>query len=263
MAGRRLRAQWFKHRQASYAAEQERRRDEIVLRARRLLLASHIALEEAGANYEAVKVDFASGEQRKPEYLAINPKGRVPALVTDRGVLTENPVILGYVAETYKDAKLAPTDDSFAFGSMQAFNLFIGSTLHPAFAHVFRASRYADGEEAQAAVRAKALEAIGEYFALIEERLSDGRTWVHGDDYTVSDPYLFVMTRWTHRDGQATRTGFRLRRNTCSAWTPDPLSGGLWSGKAHRQSSPVDPPVKLDGGCDVAAPRPPSPKGCP
>lgn len=59
-------------------------------------LAPHIALEETGAAYEAVKVSFADGEQNKPEYRAINPKGRVPALATDRGVLTENPAILGY-----------------------------------------------------------------------------------------------------------------------------------------------------------------------
>ena len=60
-------------------------------------LASHIAFEEAGANYEAVRVDLLAKDQRKPEYLAINPKGRVPALVTDKGVLTENPAILAFI----------------------------------------------------------------------------------------------------------------------------------------------------------------------
>ena len=58
-------------------------------------LASHIALEDAAAEYSTVRIDFASEQQRAPEYLAINPKGRVPALVTPRGPLTENPVILG------------------------------------------------------------------------------------------------------------------------------------------------------------------------
>jgi glutathione S-transferase len=91
-------------------------------------LAPHIALEEAGADYEPVLVNFAEGEQRGAEYAKINPKGRVPALVTDRGVLTENPVILGYIAQTFPDAKLADNDDSFAFGNMQAFNCYIAST---------------------------------------------------------------------------------------------------------------------------------------
>src|SRR6187399_2423184 len=87
-------------------------------------LASHIALEEAGADYEAVRLDLKAGDQRKPEYLKVNPKGRVPALVTDRGVLTENPAILAYVAQAYPDARLAPLDDPWAFGQAQAFNSY-------------------------------------------------------------------------------------------------------------------------------------------
>jgi glutathione S-transferase len=78
-------------------------------------LASHIALEEAGADYELVKISLKNGDQRRPDYLALNPKGRVPALVTDRGILTENVAILAYVARTYPEAGLAPLDDEFAF----------------------------------------------------------------------------------------------------------------------------------------------------
>ncbi len=164
-------------------------------------LASHIALEEAGADYAAERIDFASGQQRGPEYLAINPKGRVPALLTDKGILTESPVILGYIAQTFPDAKLAENEDSFAFGNMQAFNCYISSTLHIAFAHAFRAERYADDPAAIAAIRAKAPASVAAAFDLIEDKLSDDRPFVHGDAYTVSDPYLFVMTRWLDRDG--------------------------------------------------------------
>ena len=73
-------------------------------------LASHIALEEAGAEYEAVRVDFKANAQRAPEYLAINPKGRVPSLVTSDGILTETPAILAFIAQTYPKARLAPVD---------------------------------------------------------------------------------------------------------------------------------------------------------
>ena len=173
-------------------------------------LAPHIALEEAGADYEAVRVNFAEGEQRKPEYHAINPTGRVPALVTDWGVLTENPVILGYIAQSFPDAHLADNDDSFAFGTMQAFNCYISSTLHVAFAHSFRAERYADAPEAIAAVKAKAPSSVATAFKLIEEKLSDGRPFVHGGAYTVSDPYLFVMTRWLVRDNMPGLEAFPL-----------------------------------------------------
>ena len=82
-------------------------------------LASHIALEEAGAEYEAIRMDLKSGQQTKPDYLAVNPKGRVPALVTDRGVITETPAILAYVAQTHRGANLAPLDDPFAFAEVR------------------------------------------------------------------------------------------------------------------------------------------------
>jgi glutathione S-transferase len=78
-------------------------------------LASHIALEDAGADYSTARISFASDEQRKPEYLAINPKGRVPALVTDKGVLTETPAILAFIAQSFPQARLAPLDDPFRF----------------------------------------------------------------------------------------------------------------------------------------------------
>ena len=64
-------------------------------------LASHIALEEAGADYKAERLDFKANQQQSPEYLKINAKGRVPALVTDKGVITETPAILAYVAQTF------------------------------------------------------------------------------------------------------------------------------------------------------------------
>jgi glutathione S-transferase len=162
-------------------------------------LASHIALEESGAEYETQRVSFKGNEQRSAQYLMINPKGRVPVLVTDRGILTESPVILGYVAQAFPQAKLADNDDRFAFADMQAFNVFLTSTVHVAFTHVFRPTRFADGDDAAAAMRAKAGESIDDYFSLIEAKLADDRPYVHGDGYTVSDPYLLVFSRWLDR----------------------------------------------------------------
>src|SRR3546814_3594824 len=98
-------------------------------------LASMIAMEDAGAEYEAVRIDFAADGQRGPAYLAINPKGRVPALATDRGVLTETPAILAFVAQSFPTAGLAPLDDPFAFAAVPAFNSYLCSTVHVAHAH--------------------------------------------------------------------------------------------------------------------------------
>lgn len=159
-------------------------------------LASHIALREAGAEFELVRLDFAAAEQRGDEFRRINPKGRVPALATERGVVTESAAILAYVAQAFPDARLAPVDDPFAFAEMQAFNLFLSSTVHVTFALGRRGERYADDEAARESLKAKVPQSLGEHFALIEEKLSDGRPFIHGDRYTVSDPYLFLFSRW-------------------------------------------------------------------
>lgn len=163
-------------------------------------LASYIALEEAGADYEAVRVDLAAWEQRKPQYLAINPKGRVPALATDRGVLTENVAILAYVAQSHPAANLAPLADPFAFGQMQAVNSYLASTVHVAHAHGRRGYRWADDEAAFEAMRRKVPQSMGECFELIEAELFQG-PWVMGEAYSVSDPYLFTLTGWLEQDG--------------------------------------------------------------
>lgn len=164
-------------------------------------LAVHIALNEAGADFEPIRLDLKAGDQRKPEYLAVNPKGRVPALVTPRGTLTEVAVILGWIANMFQSAHLKPEGDFFAFSEMQSFNLFLSSTLHVAFAHLLRPERWADSDAAKAELRAKTPSNLVALFGLVEERLADGRPWVMGAQYTVADCYLYVFARWLEREG--------------------------------------------------------------
>jgi glutathione S-transferase len=171
-------------------------------------LAPHIVLEEIGADAVFERVNLREGAQRAPAYLAINPKGRVPALATDRGVLTENPAILAYLAQSFPADRLAPLDDAFLFARMQAFNLFLCSTVHVAFAHAFRPERYADGEAAALAMRAKAPQALAGAFALVEETFADGRPYVLGEAYSVADPYLLVFSRWMDSRGLGSLAGF-------------------------------------------------------
>lgn len=163
-------------------------------------LASHIALEEAGAEYDVVRLDFRTNDQRKPEYLAINPKGRVPALVTDDGVLTETPAILAFVAQSFPSAGLAPTADPFAFARVQAFNSYLCSTVHVAHAYRMRGCRWADDAAAIEEMRRKVPAAVGECFDLIEREMIQG-PWVMGEAYTVCDPYLFTLAQGLDADG--------------------------------------------------------------
>jgi len=163
-------------------------------------LASHIALEQAGADYEAVRVDFATNGQRRPDYLAINPKGRVPALVTDRGILTETPAILMFVCQTYPGVGLAPLDDPFALAQVQSFNSYLCSTVHVAHAHRMRGHRWADDPAAIVEMQRKAPQAVSECFELIERHMIQ-RPWVMGDAYGICDMYLFTLAQWLEADG--------------------------------------------------------------
>ncbi|MDJ0611953.1 MAG: glutathione S-transferase family protein [Kiloniellales bacterium] len=163
-------------------------------------LASHVALEEAGADYRLHLIAFETAEQRSASYLAVNPAGRVPALVTPNGVLTETPAILAYVAQAYPAARLAPLDDAFAFAQVQSFNCYICATLHVAHAHRMRGHRWADEAEAIAAMQRKVPDSVGACYAHIEQQLFVG-PYVRGEDYTVCDPYLFTLAQWMEADG--------------------------------------------------------------
>lgn len=162
-------------------------------------LASHIALEEAGIGYEVQRLDLAKGDQRTPDYLALNPKGRVPMLVTERGAVTENPAILTFIAQSVPQAGLAPLDDPFAFAEMQSVLSYLCSTVHVAHAHGRRGNRWADDPAAIEAMKAKVPQTMGDCFDLIEASLFRG-PWVMGETYTVADPYLFTIANWLEED---------------------------------------------------------------
>lgn len=165
-------------------------------------LASHIALIDAGATYETVRLSFKDQDQRKPDYLAINPKARVPSLVTEHGILTETPALLAYIAQRFPAAKLAPLDDPFAFARVQAFNSYLCSTCHVAHAHRMRGTRWvaASETEAIAAMQRKVPESVTQCFELIERNMLQG-PWVMGESYTICDPYLFTLAQWLEADG--------------------------------------------------------------
>jgi glutathione S-transferase len=163
-------------------------------------LASHIALEQAGADYQVKRIDFSKNEQRSPEYLRVNPKGRVPALVTSRGILTETPAILAFISQSCPAARLAPLDDPFALAQVQSFNSYLCSTVHVAHSHRMRGYRWADDPTAIEAMKKKVPQSVGECFNLIEHEMLQG-PWVMGSIYTVCDMYLFTLAQWLEADG--------------------------------------------------------------
>ena len=165
-------------------------------------LATHIVLEEVGASYSAVRIDFASAQQRSPAYMKVNPKARVPALATERGILTETPAMLAFVAQSFPASDLALMNDPFAFAQVQSFNSYLCSHLHVAHAHRMRGARWVDADDAHAiaAMQRKVPQSVGESFALIEREMLKG-PWVMGERYTICDPYLFTLAQWLEADG--------------------------------------------------------------
>ncbi|MBR1145437.1 glutathione S-transferase family protein [Bradyrhizobium sp. AUGA SZCCT0431] len=162
-------------------------------------LASHITLAEAGADYTTERIDFKTNQQNSPEYLAINPKGRVPSLVSDRGILTETPAMLAFIAQSFPKAKLAPFEDAYAFAQVQSFNSYLCSTVHTNHAHKMRGARWATEESSFADMKRKVPQSVGASFALIERGMLKG-PWVMGETYTICDPYLFTLAGWLEGD---------------------------------------------------------------
>lgn len=161
--------------------------------------APHILLHDAGADFECKQIDFQKNEQSAPEFLSINIKGRVPALVTPDGILTENPAILFYIAQMFPEKHLAPLEP-YKLAQAQSFNMFIASTVHVAHAHKHRGTRWTDDKKALKSMTAKVRSNMAMYAGLIEDHYFEG-PYVLGETYSMCDPYLALITRWLGPDG--------------------------------------------------------------
>jgi glutathione S-transferase len=159
----------------------------------------HIALEEAGADFEPVRVMLAEGQHLKPDFLAINPHGRVPALGTDRGVITENPAILNFIADLYGAAGSVPRGDPYETARCNELICWFASSVHIAFAQVWRGSRFTDDEALWPAIETGGRAALAKQFAEIESLCGDG--WLVGGRFSAADGYATIFFRWGRRIG--------------------------------------------------------------
>jgi glutathione S-transferase len=160
-------------------------------------LASHIVLEEIGKPFDTVEVNVRRGDQLKPEYLAINPRGRVPTLKIGAFTLTECPAILSYLDRLHPDAALMPEDPALEARGLSLMS-WLASSVHIDFAQVFRPARYTDDEAAHPGVIASGKAAVQHHYDEIEELLAES-PYALGRKYSVLDPYLLVFYRWGYR----------------------------------------------------------------
>lgn len=157
-------------------------------------LASHIALEEAGASYSAEKVDLKEKVTGTgADFRKISPRGAVPVLELDGGeVLTEGVAIMQHVMDSAKPGSL-PAAGTLPRARLQEALNFVATEVHKTYSPFFR------GLEGPA--REAQVQLLDSRLALIEERLADGRNWLTGADYTPADGYLFTVTNWSGKLG--------------------------------------------------------------
>ncbi len=158
-------------------------------------LAVQIVLEEIGVPFEAVRVAIKEGAHQKPEYLALNPQGRVPTLVDDGLVLTEAPAILHYLAHRHPQAQLLDRDDARALGRTAELLNFFSSSVHIAFAQVWRAERFAHDPKAREEIARVGRETVLKHFDELES-LAARADWLVGGRFSIADPYMLVFYRW-------------------------------------------------------------------
>lgn len=161
-------------------------------------VAVSLLIEELAARHKLQVVDFGAQEQRSEEYLALNPKGRVPALVAQGEVLTETGAILEYLAETHGRAFLP--GDPLTRARMRELMFYLASTMHVAHAHKMRGARWADRAESWADMTAKVPETMAACCAHLEETLAFAPFAV-GPGPSVADCYLYAAVRWVEDDG--------------------------------------------------------------
>ncbi|MFM6961683.1 MAG: glutathione S-transferase family protein [Polynucleobacter victoriensis] len=158
----------------------------------------HVALElvkeSSGQNFDGTVINLKNGEHLKPEYKAINPRGQVPALIVDGKLITQVMAITGFLHDSFPKAQIFPTD---AMAKAQAVSIlaWMNNTVHPTFTRVFRSERFGD-EAGKAGVKAMALEAFKGYLAEIDGLVSQGQTYICGDQLTPADIYAIAFIRW-------------------------------------------------------------------
>jgi glutathione S-transferase len=159
-------------------------------------LASQIALEEAGVDYNAIAVNIALDD--RGSYTQINPDGKVPSLVIDGRLLTENVGILTWLAECFPKAHLMPSDLMIRAQTI-SFIAWCSNTAHIARRQARRPNRFTPDAVAHAALQKSGREAFWKALQAIEQRLL-GNVWMMGDQYTVADCYAMVFYNWAVLD---------------------------------------------------------------
>lgn len=162
-------------------------------------LVPHIALEEAGAAFRAVRIPLAEGGNLTAEYLAINPHARLPSLGTDQGIVTENIAVLNFIADRFGAAGSVPRADPYVAAKCNELLGWFSSTVHIAFAQIWRGNRFTEDESVWLILEAGGRKALSRQFDEIEMLCGD--EWLVPGSFTAADGYALTFLRWAKRIG--------------------------------------------------------------
>lgn len=189
--------------------------------------APHVLLEECGVPYERVLIDIRAGDQRRPDYLAVNPQGRVPAMALPDGtVMTESAAMTLYLADRYRDAGLAPAADEADRAPFLRWLLFMATGLYEADLRYYHADRYADAPDSVAEVKAVAGRELDGLWALLAEAVGHG-PYLLGARFSALDVYLLMLVTWFESPETLLARHANIAR-LCDLVRERPAVGRLW-----------------------------------
>ena len=155
----------------------------------------HALLELADASFEPQIVKLASGEQKTPEYLALNPRAQVPVLVADGTVLTQVVAIVSYISDLFPDSHFLPKDP-MAKAQVLSTLAWMNNSAHPTFTHVFRPYYFAESDAAMADVKAFNTAKFHTVLAEVDAMAAKANPWIAGEHVGPLDLYATVLMRW-------------------------------------------------------------------
>lgn len=193
----------------------------------------HALLEEVGASYEKIVIDFENDEHRGAEFLAVNPLGEIPALVLPDGTfMTESAAMVLQICERHPEAKLAPPPGSPESATFQRWLLFMAANLYPDILRFYSGARFTrdpkGGEDVTSAARA----ALDLHLGILEEALSPG-PYLLGETFSAVDIYLFMLVQWHPDMPQLFEANPGIRQHT-ELVKARPVVGRVWAEHAEE-----------------------------
>ena len=161
-------------------------------------LAPHIVLQETATRYRLELVDFERQAQRSPEYLTLNPNGRVPTLIEDGFVMYEAAAITMYIAELHGEAGLAPPPATLSRARYYQWMAHLTNSVQEALNQWFHPDHFVSGKQTESAFKKNAEKRLEKMWGNLDEALSKS-PYLLGDRFSACDAYLFFLTCWQTR----------------------------------------------------------------